>query len=84
MSVKRFLSPRRPAPASDDVLAINSRTWNQYYSTLHSTVYPPRLLKKAMERREARAWQARRQRPLRWVLLATLVVAGAVWWLGVA
>ncbi len=84
MSVKRFLSPRRPAPASDDVLAINSRTWHQYYSTVQSDVYPHMLLEQAMERREARAWQARRQRPLRWVLLATLVVAGAVWWLGVA
>lgn len=83
MSVKRFLSPHRREPASDDVLAINSRTWHQYYSTVQSDVYPHMLLEQAMERREARAWQARRQRPLRWVLLGTLLVAGVAWWIGV-
>jgi hypothetical protein len=80
MSVKPLFSRRRAADAGDP-LAINSRTWHQYYATVQSDVYPHMLLEQAMERRQERAMRARRRRPLRQVLLASLLFAGLAVWL---
>lgn len=81
MRVKPLLSSRRTAEAADP-LAINSRTWHQYYSTVQSDVYPHMLLEQALERRQVRAMRARRRRPLRWMLPgALLLLAGLAAWL---
>jgi hypothetical protein len=83
MSVKRFLRPQRREPARAAVPGMDARTWQQHYSTVQSDVYPHMLLEQAMQRRETRAWQPRRQPPLRWVLLGALLVAGVAGWIGV-
>ena len=80
MSMKTLFASRREVEKADP-LAINSRTWHQYYSTVQSDVYPHMLLEQAMERRQVRAMQARRRRPLRWMLPGALLLAGvAIWW----
>ena len=81
MPVKPLFASRRATEAADP-LAINSRTWHQYYSTVQSDVYPHMLLEQAMERRQERVMKARRRRPLLWVLMASLLLlAGAAAWL---
>lgn len=83
MSLKNLLPQRsrRRAGAPDDALAINAETLHQYYSTVQYDIYPQQLLDEALDRRQARALEARR-RPLtlRWwvvVLLALTVLAAA-------
>lgn len=80
MTIKPLFASRRATEAADP-LAINSRTWHQYYSTVQSDVYPHMLLEQAMERRQERVMKARR-RPWRWGLMASLLLlAGSAVWL---
>lgn len=73
------LFPSRRRVTDDDPLEINSRSWHQYYATVQSDVYPYMLLDQALERRQTRALHARRQRWLRRVLMVSLVLGVAVW-----
>ncbi len=80
MTMKTLFASRREVEKADP-LAINSRTWHQYYSTVQSDVYPHMLLEQAMERRQQRVMLLRRRRPLRWVLPGALLLAGLAVWL---
>jgi hypothetical protein len=79
MPLKRFLPQHSRAPHdADDALAIHSQTLHQYYSTVQSEGHPQRLLDEALDRRQARALQARR-RP--WALgsVAVLLALAVAW-----
>lgn len=71
MPVNAFFQNRRQrAEATDDALAINSRTLHQYYSTVQSEVSPEHELDDALARRRVRVLQARQRRRV------------SLWWLG--
>ncbi len=62
--------------ASDDRLVINDETRHQYYSTMQAEVYDEDMLDAALNRRQARAFQAREQRRnTGWMLAAGAAVA---------
>jgi len=62
---------------ADDSLAINSETLHQYYCTVQSDVHPQTLVDEAMNRRQAHALVARRNRSRLsgWTVFALLALA---------
>jgi len=69
-----------------DSLAINQDTLHQYYCTVQSEVHPQTLVDEAMNRRQAHALVARRNRSRLsgWAVFAVLALSmgGLVWLLG--
>ena len=80
----------RFARTTDFTAAATVRNGHPCYSAVQCDLYPQLLMERAMvlaqqpsvEQHRALALQAQRQRPLRWVLLASLLVSGlGGWWL---